>query len=212
MALIINGVCRYAVHQSYAGRAVVNIIDMRVDTTGSPVSREDALESVAGDIINNWDDHIRPSQINDLVCESVSWVDLDSANGSVGQRSSTSATTWPTAGGTESPIPFPGMVAMRILKNTTGGRQARKGRMYLCGFDEGKSGDNPNQWLPAFVSVMNTSMSSFLSGIRDTGAMLDVERFPVVVHTPKGATPTATEVTSYSVDPVMGTQRRRTRG
>lgn len=211
MVMVVPNVVRYAVHQQLGGRAVVNIVDMDVRINGVGPSREDAVHDVAGDLLNNWTDHILAYQCQHISALSISWVDLDSVNGSVGSRNSTDDNTWPDNGGTSSPIPFPGMVAMRVIKNTTGGRQARKGRMYLAGFDEGKSGTQPNQWLPAVVSDMNTRLAGFLSGIEDAGALNVVERFPVVIHAPAGGTPNATRVTGYSVDPVMGTQRRRTR-
>lgn len=212
MAIVLPNICRYAIHASYVGREVVNIVDMHVQSTSGGPNRADAVHDVAGDILNNWDDHIRAFVVPEYVAQSISWVDLDSATGSVGSRASTTDTTWPAAGGFDAP-PMPGMVAMRVIKQTTGGRLARKGRMYLAGIDEGATADEaPNYIKSATVAAWNTRMASFLSGIEDAGVANVVERFPVVIHTPASAAPSWTPVTGYTVDPLLGTQRRRTRG
>lgn len=212
MAIVLPNICRYAIHATYSGREVVNIVDMHVEINSGGPNRADAVHDVAGDVLNNWDDHIRAFVVPEYVAQSISWVDLDTANGSVGSRASTDDTTWPAAGGFTAP-PMPGMVAMRVIKQTTGGRLARKGRMYLAGIDEGATADSaPNHIKAATVTAWNTRMADFLSGIKDSGINAVVDRKPVVIHTPKAAAPSWTEVTGYTVDPLLGTQRRRTRG
>lgn len=215
--LIAPGICRYAVNQTYAGRNVVNIIDMRVDTTGSIETRADAVYGVAGDILNNWDDHLRPGQVAQLILESVSWVDLDDVDGSTGLRSSTSDKTWPAAG-EDAANGLPGSVAGLIVKTAPGGgRSTRNGRMYFAGIAEAATTLlAPNTIDGTSVTGRNASLADFLEGINDTVDPSDVQKQMVVVHTRKvGSVVTyegSSDVTSLLLQPTLATQRRRLRG
>jgi len=208
--LVVPGVCRFSVHQSLGGQAVVNIVDMQVDTTGSEVGRADALFEVAGDILNNWDDHLLSLAVNELVAEEVRWLDLDSLTGPTGSRSSTDANVWPKEGGDITASVMPGMVAMRVDKRTTGGRGTKQGRMYLAGLNEVQTASGVAlSWEPATVSGYNAALASFLSGINDQdigGVPLAVQRQMVVVH---GSTSTYSDVESLQVNPLISTQVRR---
>lgn len=210
--IVIGGAVRYAVHQVLAGRPVVNIVDMHLDIVASFQQRASEIETLAGDLLNNWSDHVLALQCDKISATEITWVDLNSENGSVGSRSSTDANTWPMVGQQPSSVPFPGMVACRVIKHTSGGRKERKGRMYLAGFDEGKTGEDANRLLPAVITDVNREMGEFLDGMSDDILGTTSEHYPVVLHTPKEGDPSATRITGYSCDPLLGTQRRRTRG
>lgn len=207
---MIPDVCRFSVVQQLGGQPVINIIDMQVDTTGSEVSRADALHEIAGDILNNWDDHVLIEQRADVTALEVAWLDLDSLTGSTGTRSSTSANTWPKAGGYVSGSVMPAVVALRVDKNVDAARGSKKGRMYLAGMSEEATGTGVSQqWDANAVSVMNGAMADFLAGINDqdiAGIPLAVQRQMVVVHAAAG---TYSEVSSLTVNPNVSTQVRR---
>lgn len=208
--IVVPGVCRYSVHQRLGGQNVVNIIDMQIDTTGSNVSREDAIHGVAGDIINNWSDHILVEQRADLVAEEVRWLDLNSLTGSTGARNSTDGETWPKAGSLTGSAVMPAIVSLRVDKSTTGGRGTKRGRMYIAGVTEDATDAGVSQtWRQGVIDVWNDNLAEFLSGINDQdigGLPLDVQRQMVVVHS---VTETYSDVESLTVNPNIASQVRR---
>ena len=218
MVLVAPGICRFVVHGEIQGEATANILDMQVDTTGGTAARDEALFDIAGDILNNFDDHIRIWLVDDWVAQRVSWVDLDTSSGPVGERSSTSATTWPAAGGLTD-APMPANVAWLVKKQIVGTRGRRSGRMYLPGVSEAltATGDG-NRIDPASLTGFNGDLATFLGGINDAeGPTIGVQRQLVVVHTqqPDPAVEPSyngyTPVESLVADALLATQRRRLR-
>lgn len=225
MVLVAPGICRFTVNATMAGRNVANILDMQIDTTGTPGDRPDAIDAVAGDILNNWSDHIIISLVDDYVAQSVSWLDLDEANGPTGSRSTTSETTWPEAGPSVS-APLPSNVSVLVKKQIVGARGRRNGRMYLTGFSEGLTPEGDGNTVdPATRAALDTRLASFLSGINDAeGPFIAVQRQLVVVHTSvatdgsgnpvPGADPVYegySPVQTLTCDTRLATQRRRLR-
>lgn len=212
-AIVAPGICRFTVNAVANGRPVANIIDMRVDTTGAAISREQAVFNLAGDIINNWDDHVMTLTTNQYTAQSVSWVDLDAADASVGERSVTSDTSWPkvgrATGGTAQ-----GNVAYRV--NKVGGvtRGQRRGRMYLpCVSEDANLGTNGNLVNPTFVGYVNDAMGEFLSGVNDNEVPgRDYASYMVVVHLIGDTFESTSDVEQLICDPTFGSQRRRLRG
>lgn len=210
MALVVNSVCRFTVNGTYDGEQVANIIDMQIDTTGGLASRDEGIYAVAGDIINNWDDHVVATSVPEYVFTSVSWVDLNSLDGATGERTSTSDTTLPSAG-RDPGNGMPGNVAARVIKRQDGGRRARNGRMYLVGVSESHtSAGEPNRLGTEFVALRQDAMDSFLDGINDReGPNTDITAKMVVVHAAEGAVPSYTDVDALVVEAQLRTQRRR---
>lgn len=212
--LVVPNVCRFSVVQSFEGEPVVNIVDMQVDTTGTPQSRADAIYEIAGDILNNWDDHILEYQTDNLTALRVDYMDLNSLDGVTGSRSTTSDKTWPAAGPTVASS-FPGMVALRVDKVVGGNRQTRNGRMYLAGITESATEDSPaNQFSATFVSNMQGVIDDFLEGINDYEGSefpLDRQQRLVVVHTVDGVGNGYTVVDRLVVRSQVASQVRRTR-
>lgn len=211
--IVIPNIVRYAVNGSYAGETVANILDMEVVVTSEPIDdRAEAIFEVAGDILNNWDDHLLNLATERYTATSVSWVDLNSFDGETGSRSSTSANTWP-APGRNTGTGMPGNVSCRVEKNQSGGRRTRNGRMYLVGHSEqGTDVNSPNLWTSAHQAAVNETVSDFLDGINNEAGPDGREQALVVLHTPEGAAVSSSLVTSLTCRPVVATQSRRLPG
>lgn len=211
MPVVVPGVCRFAVNQRYGPQEVINILDMQIDTTGTIDSREEGIFNVAGDIINNWMDHISAQGVQGLVVENVSWVDLDSEDGSVGSRNSTSAWTLPDTEGYVG-NGFPGNVAVLVTKQVRGTRTSRNGRMYLAGADEAQTtAAAPSTLTASAITSYNAALALFLSGINDAEGLDDITRQLVVVSGAETASPTYNPVENLTVQATLATQRRRLR-
>ena len=221
MAIIAPGIARFTVNQSFAGQPVANIIDMRIDTTGSLDGRLEACTECARDILSNWNDHIRISQADDLTCLSVSWVDLDEPDGSTGEVTSGGGDTWPAVGGGGS-APFSANVAVlvtKVLENST--RNRRNGRMYLCGGAETwTTAGAPNQVDAATRATLNANLATFLGDVNNGGDPFEASWSMCVVHTKRVEVEPgvfevvfdgSTDVGSLAVQPLLATQRRRLR-
>lgn len=211
-ALVAPGICRFAVNQTYGGRPVVNVLDMHVDTTTGVSTRAEAIWGLAGDIINNWVDHVMTIQTGAVSFDSVSWVDLNTADGVTGERATTSDTTLPESGGAAGTNGW-GNVAWRVNKSGSARRGQRAGRMYLVGVpDEANENANPSVVIPTWVGYVNTAMSDFLDGINDVEGINNVRNKLVVLHVVAGLYQGYGDVESLTCDARFGSQRRRLRG
>lgn len=203
-------ICRYTVNQVLGGQPVANILDMRITDETFIDPREDTLYDVAGDILNNWDDHIRPAQVNELQCVSVSWIDLDSLDGSRGERQVTSDSTWPASGGNATDAAMPAVVSMRVDKATSGGRGTKSGRMYLAGVSEAHTAaDSTQTWTVEAQEGFQQRLDDFLAGIQSEAGPDGREQDLVVIHTRNGLYRDYSTVTSLRVNPRIATQVRR---
>lgn len=225
MPFVQEDICRFVVNQRLEGRQVVNILDMQIDTTGSTVSRGDAISDQADIILQEWHDSIRPMQIDDLELLSVSWVDLDQEDGTTGTTvDGSGAAVWPSTG-TSAGLPLPGQVSVLIHKNVTATRNTRSGRMYIAGWSEGISdAANGNAVTAAELVTINTNMAAFLGDInQSTPGPDEFQSALVVVHTLSSVNPDPppdllVEANGYSIvssltaDSTFATQRRRLRG
>lgn len=211
-ALIAPGICRYTVHGTFNGREVANIVDQRIDTTGTVLDRDEQVQAIAGDILNNWSDHVLPLLTSQYTATEVSWVDLNAADGSTGERSSTDGSTWPQAGGSTDPA-AQGNVAYRINKVGTARRGQRAGRMYLCGVGESANNTaNANQVNPTVASDVSDAMQEFLEGINDDDPLGGSDHEMVVIHVVNEVYQGWSAVQALECDSVFGSQRRRLRG
>lgn len=218
MALIVPGVARFTLNQTYMGNNVANVLDYQIDTTGSTMSREDAVAAQAQDLAAAWQVRIEPIISDELILTSVTWVDLDEADGSTGTFTSGGGVTLPSEGNVAS-APFPGNVSLLVRKQIQGNRARRSGRMYLCGIAESFTAvDEPNIVDAANLATINSA----LAGFRDDTNNLDTlgtafESFLSVVHVTardSEGNPTAgvhSVVSSLAADPLLATQRRRLR-
>lgn len=225
MAFIVPGVTRFAVNQSLEGRAVVNVLDYRIDTTGSTMSRSEAINNQAESIITEWVNWILPLQVDDISLESVSFVDLNSDDGITGSVSSSDSDTLPLPGlVTDDPIP--GNTSVLVTKQTTSARGRRNGRMFLAGASEVQTdAANGNRLSTAAQTGYNSNLSSFLSATNEIdsfGTAFESHMVVVSILTRDTPVPPATvgapltgegnDVNDLVVDTLLATQRRRLRG
>lgn len=219
MVLVVPDICRFTVNQELEGNNIANIIDCQVDTTGSSMSREEAIEQLAGVIIDAWGAGPLSYQVNDLSLVSVSWVDLDEADGSTGTRTTTGTYTLPVTGDSVG-APLPANTSVLVKKTlATGGRAHRSGRMFIAGFPEDATAtDNGNRLDTAVATGVQTVMDTFLEDLVQTdplGTQYASEMVVVHVTARDGdGHPTAGDyraVGDLVVDPLLATQRRRLR-
>lgn len=208
-AIVAPGVCRYTINATYAGQDVANVFDYHIDGTNPLEDRSLHIFEQAGDILNNWSDHIVPLLASPYVARSVSWVDLTSLDGETGSRSSTSEHTWPMAGGNGAQA-FPGNVALRIDKVQSGGRRARNGRTYLVGLPEvGQGNPTNNEWDGTILETFGEAMADFVDGTNSEAGPDGREVDMVVVHTVNGVFQSRSNVTGVRAQANVASQRRR---
>lgn len=207
--LIAPGQVRYAVGGRIHGRPWVNILDMDIDPAVLD-NRNDAINDQARVILNCYSDFISPRVTVDWWVDRVRWVDLTSASGGVGERSTTPQHTFPQQG-SRTGEGIPPNVAVLVRKAGGGNRSSRSGRMFIPGASEsdaegrGLSGTAMTAW--------QSAMSAFLSGLNQTGGgTFDYESHLTVLHTVGGVYEGNSQVSALTVDSVFATQRRRLRG
>jgi hypothetical protein len=219
-ALIQPDVCRFTVNGTYQGNAVAMIFDMRITDINIGISRDEAIQDQAEDLLHAYDDNLLVRQVTEFVATSVSWVDLDSEDGSTGSVVSGGGDTWPKAG-TVTAAGMPGNVSALITKVAPGGgRRTRNGRTYWPGIGENATLDGAVNTIDAAVlAVWNPAWEQFTSDISNTNLGEGYESNLVVVHTTNVGTPTNpnivatgySDVTAVFVQPLLATQRRRLR-
>lgn len=218
MTIVAPGICRYTVHGTLGTRPTANILDFRIDTTGSTESREEAIEAMCGIIINEWSDHVLPQVCAPYTATSVSWVDLDEEDGSTGSRTSTGQETWPKVA-TRSGTPAPANTSVLVTKVGSSRRGQRNGRLYLAGPPEGEVGTQ--NLTSTYQAAVQASMESMLGNMNQSETTLgEYESYMVIVHTRDVGTPGnpdivftgSSDVSALSVSGTAATQRRRLRG
>lgn len=94
--------------------------------------------------------------------------------------------------------------ALLVRKNTAGGGRKNRGRMFVVPFDlEEEIVDIAGQILPAEVANYQIQWNAFQLGIETAGV------FPWLLHSDSADAPTP--ITSFSVQTLLATQRRRMR-
>lgn len=212
--LVAPDIARFAITGYCEANPVVNIIDLAI-TDLDGIGRAEACEAAAGDILNQWSDHVLPLLCDNYVATNVSWIDLDSLSGSTGDVSTTDGSTWPE-GGASVEACLPGGIAARVDKNTVAVRGQRQGRMYICGIPENASEANsPNTLTGAFRTSLQDAMEAFRSGLEGSENVEPLPggytSSPNVVHTIDGVYESRSRITAMSVSPLLRTQVRRMR-
>lgn len=224
MPFVVPGVARFAINQQLEGRPVVNVLDYVIDTTGSSMGRAEAVENQAKDIITQWTNTLFTFCVDDMTFDSVSYVDLDSADGVTGLVTSSDDETLPQSG-IGAGAPLPANTAALFTKQAPSARGRRNGRLFMAGLTESTTtSDNGNRIEPANVTTLNAAAATFLANTNNTdGLGTAFESNMVVVHVlTRGASPrpgvpgppltgTHSVVQSFTVDPLLATQRRRLR-
>lgn len=208
MALVVPDIVRYTINGTYLGRPMRNVLDMRIQNNQqvplpSPYDREELVEFGADRVKEAWQDMVQANLSNQYKFESVSWIDLDSANGSVGEHADPFT-------GTNSGEPYVANAALVLRKNGERIRGTRQGRMFIGGLVEGAV--SGNSLIPAGVTLWNNAASAFRTQLTETGVAADWWSQPVTVHTRQGAAIGVSVVTSMSVDTMLSHQDRRLTG
>lgn len=218
--LIAPGIARYTVHGTYAGRNIANVLDFLI-TPGGGVDRADCVAHQAAVLVSAWADEIVENIVNNYTANSVSWVDLDSALGTVGETTIGTGTDFPVSG-TGVDTAMPGNVAYRINKAIVAARGQRQGRMYLVGVPESSTSDAaPNTVDSTVRAALDVDLAAFLAVVSVApGGSPDMFSELHVVHTRitdpgppavieyEGSSP----VTGLTTDATLASQRRRLRG
>lgn len=221
MPFIVPGVCRFTYNGSYEGRPIATVLDFRIDTTGAFTSRSEAIADQASTLVSAWSACIAPVVSNQFQLESVDWLDLDEADGSVGSISG----GLPDSGALET-APFPGNVAVLITKEVIRQRGLRNGRWYQVGYVEsGTATSTPNALGGGDLDLLQAAYNDWLDAANHENAdpfFYDSNLCVVHILTREEPVPPATvgapltgesnDVTALSVQSLLATQRRRLRG
>lgn len=212
MALIFPLICRFTVVGSFAGQDCMNVLDCKVDDNGGGfLSRAERIHGLAGDILNNWTDHILPLLSTQYTALQVRWVDLDSAEGTTGSRSATDAETWPMTGNNPGPA-LPGNVYAKVIKQVQGKtRTQRNGVLRLGGLAEAATvSQDANRLEAGTIAEINAGFEDLKDGITGLAGGWDIETG--VLHTVDGVATEWSPLSIFNCAPVVGTIRRRMPG
>lgn len=199
---IIQQVTRFSyIGQWTNNRPVVNIIDVAWDEDGTGLSRPEAIESVAEDVRNAWQDHIVGALTDNYTFLRVNWVDLDNANGSVG---SIAADPGRPDQGTGAGPSAPPSQCLQVNKITTRTRGARAGRWFLAGLTDAAIEEN-GQIGQSTIDAFNSLLDDYLESVSDVGG-LAIDKAPVVISVTQGV---GNRITSMECAPLVAYQGRR---
>lgn len=217
MPIVAPDVVRYSINGTYLNRPAVNVLDMVVQSQdGTDEPRDEIIPSVAGRLINQWVDNVMTRFNSSYSFQSVSWVDLNSATGQVGSRTTTDEYSLPRAA-PGAGQPLTAALAMLVEKVTQRQRGSRPGRWFLPAFTEGDI--EGNIWIGSTLSATNDALSNFLAEMTETAIGSEQYYFPTVVHTRNAGTPqnpnivyvNNTQITDLQAVGRVSTQRRRNR-
>lgn len=211
MALVAPSIVRYTIVGTLFGEDCMSILDFSITDEGLTVSRNEAIALGAGDLLNQWSDHVLPLLSSAYTAIEVRWVDLDTANGGTGSVSSTDGSTWPEEGGSTGAV-LPNSVYCLMVKQLEGKtRTQRNGALRLGGILETHTTTNDANLLTTeFQTAVNGAFESLKDGMN--GADAGYTGNLVVVHTKDDVYTGESEIASFSARPIVGTLRRRMPG
>lgn len=211
MAIIAPFVMRFSLNGTQGNDVTwTNVLD--VSTLGDvSIPRANIAARMADVIASAWATNLAPLLSDNVTLRSISWVDLDSADGSVGSLDGIDFS------GTQAEAPSPANVAVLVRKVTTSTRGARNGRWYQLGLPEADA-----DWatvVPAVLTAWQTAFGNFRDALDGPQTDPSFDSIPKVVHTRNIGTPenpnivyeSDTEITAMEVQPRLATQRRRLR-
>lgn len=209
MPLIAPDTARFSIVGEIAGQDVVNILDIKFETTVGQ-TRAEKCAALAGDVLNQWADHILPLLCNEYTAFEVRWVDLNSVDGSTGSVNATDGSTWPEAGSAAGD-PCPNNVYAKIVKTLEGKtRTQRNGTLRLSGIPRSFLAlTNANE----LTAQARTDLLAAFEDLKDgINGLVGGEQNLVVVHTVQDVFDGTSEIASFSPALNVGTIRRRMPG
>lgn len=210
-ALVFPEIVRYTIVGNINGEDCMNILDVKLSANGSTASRDQQISRVAGDILNNWSDHIVPVLHQDYVAEEVRFVDLDDEDGITGSVSSTDGSTWPENGGATGAGMSNNVYVKMVKVLSTHSRTSRNGALRLSGIpaitaDSGVSYRVSEEWRTGF----NDRFEDFKDGINGIEELYETNIG--VLHTVDKVATGFTFMQAFRCAPNFGTIRRRMPG
>lgn len=203
-AIVVPGVCRFAVHGTIHDRPWVNVFDVDL-SEGRPAADADIVTK-AQQLLDAYVAQIDPLVSNDWFTDSCSWVDLDSLNGTTGSINDTPTNNFPNPG-TSSGEAVAGSVCVLAKKSVAGGRAARNGRTFFAGLSEASAAGQ--DLISTAVAGWNTALAN-LAGQVNAAAGGSTCQFGVVAQV-AGQAAAFNPVTAYTVETRLATMRRRLR-
>jgi hypothetical protein len=210
--LVVDDVLEVTAYGTIGGRAWASVWGM---TNGAGLLNSGTeIEEVVRDFADNFQDHILLALCSSVSLSGYRYLSLNSSDGQTGLMAPSSGKR---TSGANTDAALPPNCAFLVRKQGSGGRGARSGRAYLPGVPEGVV-DNEGNIDAGLIDDTNGHLQAFLDGVSDTGNS-GGNRYPVIVHRPPGAREpgpqvvqgSSTRITSLTVDPRLGTQRRRLR-
>jgi hypothetical protein len=206
----------YAFHGIHTnGREITNIWHEELESAGG-TDRPVAIAGVAAVIRDGWQDQILDRLSNNYTFTGISWVDLDTIDGTTGAIGPNGALPLTGASTTEAAEP---QVSVLAHKRTISTRTQRAGRTYFSPIPDATADENG-----VFVAGQQASWNTTLTNYFNTTNAL-VGGFLAIAHVghwqiPPGPPPptpvevpgTSTQMTAFEVDTMVATQRRRLRG
>lgn len=163
---------------------------------------ENDPHAAALDVMNNWQDHIVGLFLNNYSFLGISYVDLNTADGTTGFIPYDAAKPHQGSGTSEG---FPPALSVLVKKLVASARGTRTGRIYMGPCQENQADEN-GVLISGTITDYNTAFAAFHSGTSDADGYL------AVLHQPAGSSPTWSEITGYSTQNTLAVQRRRMRG
>lgn len=205
--LVVAGVVRVTLNATLNGFAIATIMDVDVDRDFGLDLDSAVGAAVAQDVSDAWQDHIVAELTDHYVFTGVDWVILESEDSPTGSLSPDSGK--PGAGAVGSDVMSP-QVSYLVHKNLEGGsRSTRAGRLYLPGVFESTvddaglvNTDTREQYDDSFEDFKD-GVNGFISGESARTQNL------CVVHDPAVGGTSSTHISTFSMDAMVATQKRR---
>lgn len=205
-------------HSNPTGRPTHCIMDVSMDEEG--VSRTDALADMTGPVVQAWQDKMMPVLFTDLTFFGARWIDLDTLDSSSGFQPPIAG--HPTTGAVSSTqlAPNTALLVHKVCGHT---RSQRNGRMFFPSVQETVV-DNAGIVLPAHKTAVETAFNNFRVAVEGITVVPGASFALRVVHVDGHEEPvppattgrpnawSSSDITSFSVDSRVATQRRRLRG
>jgi hypothetical protein len=216
MPLVAERLCRYALNGTYLGRPSVNILDMNINNNGGINSRTADVVEVGGVVLDSFVEHCLGGMAASYTLHSVSFVDLDSADGPTGTITGTGSHTLPLPGG-QGGNSYSANSALLVTKQGASARGSRNGRWYLSALTESVVDGNIVD--SSHLADMRDILGDMLANLTETADLAAPQYFPVILHTQTVETGGVKEIHyrgfsqihGFAVSDTVASQRRRVR-
>lgn len=207
--LLAPDTARYSINGTYLGRPAVTVLDFRYAVNDYPEGLPGLLDDFGKALADNWYDLVQQLISASYTCTGISYVDLSSADGPVGDVGGGNDHAFPYHGGAGGE-PLAASTAMKVLKSGVRSRGSRGGAIFLPGAVEPQV--NGNELIPAFVSAGTDVVGDFLEATTNTGILDQYFTQMCVIHTHLGVYSSSSLVTGLTLQSKLATQVRRLRG